>query len=344
MSTTSQPASSPTAQFGTVFAEQLTRARWTVGGGWEPWEVAPVADTTLHPASHCLHYASTIFEGLKAHRGVDGTVRIFRLADHVARMQRSAAPLHLPVPDAQALTEMIVEAVRVNLDLVPEPPGSLYLRPTLLGVQQNIGAAASPSTEALLFVLASPVGAYFGAGGLRLLVDTDQGRTMPGFGTVKSGLNYALALGPLRRAKESHDAGQVLFCPGGVVQETGAANIILMDGERVVTPALNAEFLHGVTRDSVLTLAADIGFAVDERELTADEVVAWARRRNGEIALSGTAAVLSPVSTLIADGQDVTVGSGEVGPTTTRIREAMAALQTGQKPDKHGWMTVVSAE
>ncbi|MCB0882418.1 MAG: branched-chain amino acid aminotransferase [Thermoleophilia bacterium] len=343
MSTTSQSASSPTAQFGTVFADRLTRARWGVDGGWGEWEVAPVADTTLHPASHCLHYASTIFEGLKAHRGGDGTVRIFRLPDHVARMQRSAPPLHLPVPDERMLTEMIVEAVRTNLDAVPEAPGSLYLRPTLLGVQPNIGAAASPSNEALLFVLASPVGAYFAGGALRVEIETLQGRTMPGFGTVKSGLNYALALGPIGRAKAAHNASQVLFCPGGRVEETGAANVVLIDAERVVTPALTAEFLHGVTRDSVLSLAADLGYHVEERTLHIDEVIDWANRPGAEIALSGTAAVLSPVGTLILDGEDVTVGSGEVGPHTTRIREEMGRIQTGREPDRHGWLTAVTA-
>lgn len=341
MSTTPQPTASPTAQFGTVFAEHLTRVRWSAADGWGEWERAPVADTTLHPASHCLHYASTIFEGLKAHHGVDGVVRIFRLADHVARMQRSAVPVHLPVPDGTQLTDMIVDVVRASLDVVPEAPGSLYLRPTLLGVQHNIGAAASPSSEALLFVLASPVGAYFAGGALRVAVETQQGRTMPGFGTVKSGLNYALALGPIGRAKEQYNASQVLFCPGGRVEETGAANVILLDAERVITPELTPEFLHGVTRDSVLQLAADLGYTVEERPVEVDEVIAWAARPDAEVALSGTAAVLSPVGTLIVDGRDVTVGSGEIGPNTTRIREEMGRIQTAQEPDRHGWLTAV---
>ena len=110
-----------------------------------------------------------------------------------------------------------------------------------------------------------------------------------------------------------------------------------------MTPALTAEFLHGVTRDSVLSLAADLGYHVEERTLHIDEVIDWANRPGAEIALSGTAAVLSPVGTLILDGEDVTVGSGEVGPHTTRIREEMGRIQTGREPDRHGWLTAVTA-
>jgi branched-chain amino acid aminotransferase len=313
-------------------------ARATDGAFGEA-EVRATGDLSLHPFAHCLHYGSTCFEGLKAHRGADGVVRIFRADRHVARMRRTADLVQLPVPPAALLEEMIVATVMENLAEVPEAPGALYLRPMLLGTDPNIGAAASPSTSALLAVVASPVGDYF-AGGVRpltLLVETEVPRTTPQFGEAKAGANYLMALGITRRARAEHGCDQVLFAPGGQVQETGAANFLLFDETRVVTRALDSTFLHGVTRDSVLTLARDRGMTVEERHVSVDELLAWP----GEAALAGTAAVLSGVGTLVHDGVRHTVGDGTVGPVTQVLRAGLTAIQRGEVEDVHGWTRVV---
>ena len=141
--------------FGTEFCDQIAIARYSEGA-WSAASIELLAPLSLHPAAHVFHYASTCFEGFKAYRWADGRGRIFRLDDHVARMRRSAASLCLPVPDADMLAKMVVDVVHENLADIPEPPASLYLRPTLIGTLENIGAAAAPSTEALLYVLASP--------------------------------------------------------------------------------------------------------------------------------------------------------------------------------------------
>jgi branched-chain amino acid aminotransferase len=195
-----------------------------------------------------------------------------------------------------------------------------------------------------LFVLTSPVGDYF-SGGIRplaLAVETEQPRTTPQFGMVKSGANYVMALRPTLQLKKALGIDQVLFCPGGQVQETGASNFILIDAERVVTPALTTSFLHGVTRDSLLTLARDLGFAVEERTVTVDEVAEWARRPDAEAALSGTAAVLSPVGRLVIGGESVTVGNGGIGEHTMRLRAALTDIHVGAAPDRYGWCTPVT--
>ncbi len=324
--------------FGTVAAARMVVAEATDGEFSAP-RVQPTADFTLHPFAHCLHYGSTCFEGLKAHRGIDGAVRVFRLDRHVARMRRTAALVQLPVPPAELLEEMIVAAVEANLDEVPDAPGALYLRPMLLGTDPNIGAAASPSFGALLAVVASPVGDYF-AGGVRpltLLVETDVPRTTPQFGEAKAGANYLMALGVTRRARAEHGCDQVLFAPGGEVQETGAANFLLFDEQRVVTRALDSTFLHGVTRDSLLVMARDRGMTVEERTISVEELLAW----QGEAALAGTAAVLSGVGTLVHAGGRHTVGDGQVGPVTLALREALIAIQRGEAPDTHGWTRTV---
>jgi branched-chain amino acid aminotransferase len=337
--TSPSPSSSAAPPFGTIPAPRMVVAD-AVGAAFGSPRTEPVAPLSLHPFAHVLHYGSACFEGLKAHRGVDGVVRLFRPDRHVARMQRTAELLCLPVPDAALLTEMLHTAVAVNLDVVPAAPGALYLRPLLIGTEPNIGAAAAPSGDALLVVLASPVGDYFAGGGraLRLLVETELPRTTPQFGEAKAGANYVMALGVTRRAKAAHGVDQVLFAPGGDVQETGAANFLLLDEERVVTRALDRSFLHGITRDTVLTLARDLGYGVEERTITVTELLGW----QGEAALSGTAAVLTGVGTLVYDGREHGIGDGEVGATTSRLRDALVAVQRAEAPDRHGWTVPVA--
>ncbi len=342
MTTQSAPPA-PNAPFGSVFASMMAVAHW-VDGEWTEPVLGPVEPFEMHPATHVLHYGSACFEGLKAHRGVDGVVRIFRLDAHVRRMQTSAGILMLPSPPEALITEMVIDVVRACIDEVPAAPGSLYLRPTMVGTVPNIGAAAVPSSQALLYVLASPVGDYFKGGirPLKLAVETDQPRTTPQFGRVKSGANYVMALGPTMRAKQDLGADQVLFAPGGVIQETGAANFLMINPDRVVTPALSEAFLHGVTRDSILTLAGDMGYEVDERSsVHIDDLIEWSAGDDAEAALSGTAAVLAAVGTLVIDGEEVAVGTGEVGSHTLALRNALTDLHVGKADDPHGWLTPV---
>ena len=328
------------AAFGTVAAPVMAVAE-AADGTFGAARVGPLAPFSLHPFAHALHYASTCFEGLKAHRGPDGVVRLFRADRHVARMRRTAGRMSLPVPPAELLHGMIRDVVTANLDAVPAAPGALYLRPLLFGTEPNIGAAASPSGTATLAVIASPVGDYF-AGGVRpltLLLETEVPRTTPQFGEVKAGANYAMALGLTLHARRELGCDQVLFAPGGVVQETGAANFLLLAEDRIVTPALDATFLHGVTRDSVLTLARDRGLVVEERPVPVDELLAW----SDEAALSGTAATLSGVGALLHGGRRHLVGTGEVGPVTLALREGLMAVQRGEVEDVHGWTEPVDA-
>ena len=328
------------AQFGTVFCDHFVSVRF-VEGGWQNPELRPIGPIPMHPAAHVFHYASTCFEGFKAYRWKDGKARIYRLHDHIARMQKSAASLRLPVPDADMLAQMVIDLVGRQLDDIPEPPSSLYLRPTLIGTVENIGAAAAPSTEALLYVIASPVGDYFSAGAttLKLLIDDQHERTTAQLGSTKTGGNYAAALGPTLDAKAKYGVDQVLFCPGGDVQETGAANFLLISDDEVITKPLDSSFLHGMTRDSILRLAADLGYTVNERNFTVDELLQYASTH--EAALSGTAATLSPVGFLVYNGEEITVRDGKPGPNTEKLRAALQAVQNGSAPDKHGWLTEV---
>jgi branched-chain amino acid aminotransferase len=323
--------------FGTLLTSHMAVARYEAGR-WSPSEIKPVAAIELSPAAHVLHYASTCFEGFKAFRRADGSVHIFRMDRHIQRMRQSARQLVLPEPEAAQLADMVRAVVNRCRDAVPEAPGALYLRPILFGTTANIGAAATPAADASLIVLASPVWDYFSGGvkPLRILVDDENTRSAAQMGMVKTGGNYAAALGPTLRARAKYQADQVLFCPGGQVQETGAANFILIGEGKLLTRSLDATFLHGVTRDSLLTLARDLGYKVSERPFDVTEMLEWVK--SGEAVLSGTAAVLAGVGTLIYQGAEHRVGSGDVGPLTRSLRTHLVAVQQGDAPDRHGWL------
>ena len=327
----------PRPAFGTLLTSHMAVATYSQDR-WSKSEIRPVGPIELSPAAHVLHYASTCFEGFKAFRHADGSVHVFRMDRHIQRMQQSARQLVLPQPDAAQLADMVRAVIDRCRDAVPEAPGALYLRPILFGTTGNIGAAATPAADASLLVLASPVWDYFSGGmkPLRILVDDQNTRSAAQMGMVKTGGNYAAALGPTLRARAQYQVDQVLFCPGGQVQETGAANFVLIRERELLTRSLDSTFLHGVTRDSLLTLARDLDYKVSEREFEVDEMLEWVK--SGEAALSGTAAVLAGVGTLIYHGTEHRVAGGEVGPLTRGLRAQLVAVQQGEAPDRHGWL------
>jgi len=331
MSNVAKPA------FGSVLTNTMAVAEYR-DGHWQAHALQPVGPIPMHPAAHVLHYGSACFEGFKAYRGKGDAVSVFRMDKHIERMRQSARQLVLPEPDAAQLATMVREVVRASRDQVPETPGALYLRPMLIGTMPNIGAAATPSTTALLIVLASPVWDYFAGGAkpLRIFVEDQKTRTASHLGVVKTGGNYAAALGPTLEARKQYSVDQVLFCPGGSVQETGAANFLLLREGQLLTRSLDSSFLHGVTRDSLLTMAPDLGIRVEEREFDVAEMLEWVK--TDEAALSGTAAVLAGVGTLVTRSGEHRVGTGEIGPVTQRLRKALVAIQTGEAPDTRGWL------
>ena len=325
-----------TAPFGSVFTDLMAIATYQ-DGAWSGFELVPTGALSLHPAAHALHYCSSCFEGFKAYRRADGGIHVFRLDRHIERLRQSARQLVLPEPEGKLVRGMVLALVDRSRGEVPESPGSLYVRPLLFGTTQNIGAAATPADQATLVVLASPVWDYF-AGGmkpLRILMEPAP-RSAPHLGVVKTGGNYAAALGPTLAARREHKVDQVLFCPNGEVQETGAANFLLLRERRILTRSLDSTFLHGVTRDSLLTMGRDMGYTVTEKKFDVLEMLDWVR--SGEAALSGTAAVLAGVGTLIYGGIEHRVGTGHVGNATKALRAKLVALQRGETPDVHGWL------
>ena len=330
------------AAFGTVFMPEMAISYFE-DGRWSDSKIVSSDSISMHPGAHVLHYSSTCFEGLKAFRHEDGSVKLFRMDKNIDRFAQSSDLLGLPALDKDASMKMIVDIVAKFKDDVPAPPGSMYIRPTHFGTEPAIGKAATPSASSCQYVLLSPVGDYFSnsAGTLRLLLEEDGMRCAPHNGRIKSGGNYASALSPIMKARNEHKADQVLFCPNGDVQETGAANFMLIDGNEIITKALDHSFLHGVTRDSVLTIARDIGMDVQERQLTVTELLERAVKPGCEAVLTGTAAVMTPVGTLIHNGKEYQVGDGNPGKTTDKLRTLVNDIQWGRAEDKHGWLVDV---
>ena len=326
--------------FGAVLVDHMAVAAYGAGA-WGTSEIRPTEAISMHPGAHVLHYASSCFEGFKAYRGPDGQVNVFRMDRHIERLRQSARALALPLPGTEQLDQMIRALIDRTRKSVPDAPGALYLRPLLFGTMPAIGGAATPPTEALLIVIASPVWDYFAGGAkpLRIFVDDQHQRTAPHLGEVKAGANYAAAIGQTVIARQQHGADQVLFCPQGQVQETGAANFVLLRDRHLLTRNLDSTFLHGVTRDSLLTIARDEGYRVEERNFDVAEMLAWVP--TGEAALAGTAAVLAGVGALIHGGQEHRVGHGAVGPITQKLRSQLVAIQQGRIEDRFSWLTPV---
>ncbi|WP_028938458.1 branched-chain amino acid aminotransferase [Pseudonocardia spinosispora] len=331
--------------FGRYFTDHMVTIRWSVQQGWHDAKVQPYGPLTLDPASMVLHYAQEIFEGLKAYRQPDGSIASFRAEVNAARFRSSAARMAMPgLPD-----ELFLGSLRALLAVdeawVPAAGGeeSMYLRPFLIGTE--VGLGVRPAAEYLYLLIASPAGPYF-SGGLTpvdVWLAHDYTRASPGgTGAAKCGGNYAASLLPQQQAT-TNGCAQVVYLDAAErrwIEEMGSNNIFFVhrSGE-LVTPELSGSVLPGVTRDSVLTLAKELGLQVVERKVSAQEWLDGAADGTiTEVFGSGTAVVISPISGLKHAGGSVRIGDGTAGPVTLRLRELLTNIQRGASPDPHNWM------
>lgn len=333
--------------FGRIFTDHLFAMDWTEGSGWHDARVEPYGPFSMDPASSVLHYGQSMFEGSKAFRGDDGVLRLFRPGDHMRRMARGAERLCLPPPPPEQALEALTTLVKVDADWVPSSPGTaLYLRPTLLANEAFLGVR--PSARCLYFIIASPVGSYYGGAGprpVRIWVEKDEVRApRGGLGSVKASANYAASLHAAWQAKQ-RGYDQVLWLDGrdhAFVEEVGTMNLFVLLGDTLITPALSDSILAGITRDSVIQIAKDEGRKVEERPLPLEELLS--AQRSGllkEIFGTGTAAVISPVGELAFPEGNLVINDGAPGPVGMAFHEHITSLQRGARPDPHGWMAAV---
>ncbi|PPQ62809.1 hypothetical protein CVT24_000503 [Panaeolus cyanescens] len=341
-------------KFGHTFTDHMLTIPWAQESGWGVPKIQPYGPLALDPSCTVLHYAQTIFEGMKAYRHDDGRVTLFRPDMNMKRMNTSAKRIALPTFDGTALLELIKQLIRTDKHWIPTAPGhSLYVRPTLIGTQKAIGVG--PPNEALLFVILSPVGPYYPDGfkPVSLFGTTEYVRAAPGgTGAYKLGVNYAPGILPQKEAaKQGYAQNLWLHGPEHYLTEVGTMNMFVVfrkenGGLELVTPPLDGMILPGVTRDSVLTLAREhaqgkialpglptgLELTVTERPVKMSEVRDAAKEgRLVELFGSGTAAVISPVDKIGYLGEDILIPTGEdgMGPVSRAVWTELSGRQTG---------------
>jgi branched-chain amino acid aminotransferase len=333
--------------FGRVFTEHMARISWDRERAWHNAELRPYGPLQLDPGTSVLHYAQAVFEGLKAFRQADGRIAVFRPEANAARFRRSARRLALPeLPDG-AFIEAIELLVRLDADWVPsESEHSLYLRPFMYA--SEVGLGVRPSAEVEFVLIASPSGSYFPSGvkPVTVWLSEEFSRAAPGgTGEAKCGGNYAGSL--LAQAQASaQGCDQVVWLDSvehSSVEEMGGMNLFFVFGRgsraRLLTPALTGTLLPGITRESLLTIGADLGYEVEEGRISAAEWEAGCADGSlTEVFACGTAAVITPVGVVKSAHGSWKVGDGQPGKISMRLRQALVDIQRGAAPDAHGWM------
>ncbi len=336
-----QPPADETLAFGKVFTDHMFLMNYEDGKGWYDPRIVPYGPFSLDPATCVLHYGQAIFDGLKAFRGADGRIRLFRAPDHARRLNRSAHYLCIPEIEPAMIEESIRALVEIDQRWVPALPGtSLYIRPTIIATETFLGV--HPSHSYLYYVIVGPVGAYYkeGMNPVSILAsDTYVRAVKGGLGAAKTAGNYAASL---FGAEEAQKAGytQVLWLDGvehKYLDEVGTMNIMLKIGNEVLTPPLNGAILDGITRNSVLTLLRDWGLQVAERPIAIEEVIAAAQAGTLEMWGTGTAAVISPVGELGYKGERYVINGGRTGALTQKLYDTIVGIQYGTADDPHSW-------
>ncbi|MFC5918739.1 branched-chain amino acid aminotransferase [Streptomyces pulveraceus] len=330
--------------FGRHFTDHMVTIKWTEGRGWHDAQLVPYGPLSIDPANMTLHYAQEIFEGLKAYRQPDGSVATFRPEANARRFQGSARRLAMPELPVETFIAACDALVKQDEAWVPAHGGeeSLYLRPFMIATE--IGLGVRPSNEYLFLVIASPAGAYF-PGGVKpvsIWLSENRVRAVPGgLGDAKTGGNYAASLLAQAEATEK-GCDQVAYLDAVEhkwVEELGGMNLYFVYGNKIVTPALTGSLLAGVTRDSLLKVARDLGYESEEGRVSIDQ---WREdSANGsltEVFACGTAAVITPVGTVKCEGAEWLQGDGTPGEVTMKLRERLLDIQRGVAEDTHGWM------
>jgi branched-chain amino acid aminotransferase len=333
--------------FGRYFTDSMFVARYQAGKGWYDARLTAYAPLQLDPSTAALHYAQSIFEGLKAYAQPDGSVATFRPEANAARFARSARRLAMPPVPEDAFIAAVDALVDTDRDWVPTGHDqTLYLRPYMLASEPFLGVR--PAHEYLFLVIASPAGAYFprGVHPVSVFVSEDYVRAAPGgTGDVKCAGNYAASLLPQQQAS-ALGCDQVVYLDAvekKYIEELGGMNLFFVRGSgddaELVTPELSGTLLPGITRDSLIEMARSMGHTVTERLFSVDE---W---RQGvadgtvtETFACGTAAVITPVGEVKARTGDFAVGDGTPGPLTMKLRESLLDIQHGRVADTRGWL------
>ncbi len=333
--------------FGKIFTDHFFVIEYDRATGWHDASIEPSRPLCLDPASMCLHYAQEIFEGMKAYRGDDDSIYLFRPEENIKRMNRSAERMCMPAMDEELFMEALKKLILLEKDWIPRGAGtSLYIRPTMIATEVALGVHTA--NRYLFFIILCPVGAYYpeGFSPTKIYVSEKYTRSAPGgVGACKAAGNYAASL---YASQEASAMGytQVLWLDAKerkYVEEVGTSNIFFVIGDELITPPLGGTILPGIMRNSVMKLAGSWGVKVREEQLSIDEIIR--ANENGtlrEVFASGTAAIVSPVGQIYFREKEYVIGGGKTGTLTQRLYNEILQIQYGKKEDPFGWRVKIS--
>ncbi len=335
-----------TLGFGTAFSDHMFIMEYDDGMGWHDARIVPYGNLELPPSAAVFHYGAEVFEGMKAYRTAEGKVQLFRPMENAIRLKNSAERLCIPAVEPEDFMEAVMALMEVEKDWVPHSFGtSLYLRPFLFASDAALGLHTIH--HAMFVIIASPSGSYYkeGINPVKIMIETQDVRAVRGgTGYAKCGGNYAASNRAGYRA-EQKGYTQVLWLDGvhqKYIEEVGAMNVMFKIAGKIVTPDLIGTVLPGITRKSCIELLKDMGYEVEERRISVDEITAACKDGTlEEMWGTGTAAVVSPVGHLALGDEVFCINENKIGPVTQKLYDELTGIQWGKKEDTRGWITEV---
>lgn len=325
--------------FGREFADHMFIADYR-DGKWTDFRIEQYRPVEFKPAMLGLHYGQTIFEGMKAYRNIHGEIMMFRPTDNFERLNRSAERMCMPTIPVDLMMEALKELLRLDADWVPrDTESALYIRPFMFATDEFLGVKPSDTYRCMIFT--GPVGPYYKTP-LKVMVEQHYTRAAKGgTGFAKAGGNYGGALYPTKLAQEK-GYHQLLWTDSiehKYIEESGTMNVMFQIGNALVTAPTGDTILKGITRDSVLKLAVDLGIEVEERRISIDEIqVAHERGQLKDAFGVGTAATIAPIELIGYNGNDMVLPPVEERELSTRISDGLKAIRYGEVEDRFGWM------
>ncbi len=332
--------------FGKIFSDHMFLMNYDAGMGWHNPRIVPYGPIALEPSAMCLHYGQEVFEGMKAYRGADGKIRLFRPEENMARLNLSNERLCIPLIDEALAVKAVEELVKIDADWIPTQDGtSLYIRPFIFAVDPQVGV--HPAEHLIFCIILSPVGAYYpeGLNPVKIFVEQNYVRAVRGgMGYTKTAGNYASSL---KAQEDAQVKGftQVLWLDGverKYIEEVGTMNVFFVLGDEIVTPALQGSILSGITRKSCIELLRSWGYKVTERALALEEIVQAAHSGTLKEAFgSGTAAVISPIGALQCGDENLVINNNQIGTVSQRLYDELTGIQWGKVADSFGCTKVI---
>lgn len=328
--------------FGKTFSDHMFVADYA-DGEWKNFQIVPYGDISVSPAISALHYGQSFFEGLKAYKHADGIVSIFRPDKNAKRFNKSAERLCMPTLPEDIFIQSIAAVVDIDREWIPGKANhSMYIRPFMFATDRYLGVA--PSTTYKYMVLLGPTGPYFSKT-LRVKIENYYTRSAEGgMGYAKSSGNYGGAMYPAKKATEE-GFDQLIWTDAKnheYIEEMGAANVVFVLDGKVITPSTRDTILDGVTRDTVLTLAREWGYPVEERRVSVAEIIEGAKNGKLEDAFgAGTAATIAPVGSISLNGEEYFLSDPKTREFSQRVLRELDAIKYGNAPDTHGWNYIV---